>query len=157
MRKAVEISVRQGTADDAEAISAFVVALSEAYITGEFTPQGREHFLSDHTPSEIKNRLTGDFRFYLAERERELVGLAAIRSNVHLYYLFVAPPLQRAGLARRLWTQVRDEALARGNPGKFTLNSSNYAVRAYEKLGFRRTGNMKESNGVLYNPMEFSQ
>ena len=29
------------------------------------------------------------------------------------------------------------------------------AQKAYEKLGFRRVGTTKESNGVLYNPMEY--
>jgi ribosomal protein S18 acetylase RimI-like enzyme len=151
----VEISIRRGTVLDAEAVSAFVTALSEAYIACEFTPEGRRHFLREHSASEVKDRLNSDFRFYIAEHRGELVGLAAIRSNAHLYYLFVAPALQGTGLAHRLWSQVREESMALGNPGTFTVNSSNYAVRAYEKLGFRRTDGTKESNGVLYNPMEF--
>jgi len=32
-------------------------------------------------------------------------------------------------------------------------NASNYAVPAYEKLGFQRTEPTKNTNGVLYNPM----
>jgi len=97
----------------------------------------------------------GDFRFYLAEDGNELAGVAAMRGNTHLYYLFTGKPYQGRGLARRLWAHAKEEALALGNPGRFTVNASNYAVAAYERLGFRRSEAAKERKGVKYNPMEF--
>jgi len=148
-------SIRRGTIEDAERISAFVTALSQEYILGEFSARGRANFLQDHTPSAIHDRLAGDFRFYVAHSGDELAGVAAIRSNKHLYYLFIGTAFQRTGLARRLWAQVKEDSLALGNPGDFTVNASNYAVAAYERLGFRRTESTKETNGVLYNPMRF--
>ena len=151
----IPLTIRRGTIEDAERISAFVTALSQEYIVGEFSAKGRGNFLQDHTPSAMQQRLAGDFRFYLAYSGDELAGVAAIRSNKHLYYLFIAQAFQRSGLARRLWAQVRADSLALGNPGDFTVNASNYAVAAYEKLGFRRTESTKETNGVLYNPMRF--
>lgn len=150
-----KILIRRGTVPDAERISSLITALSEEFIVGEFTAEGRAHFLRDHLTTEVHQRLAGDFRFYLAEDGDELAGVAAIRSNAHLYYLFVAKPYQGMGLARRLWAHVKEEALALGNPGTFTVNASNYAVRAYEKLGFQRTAPTREKNGVLYNPMQF--
>ena len=149
------LSIRRGTIEDAGRISTFITALSEEYIVGEFSPEGREHFLRDHTASEVHKRLAGDFRFYLAESDDQLAGVAAIRSNAHLYYLFVGKLFQGMGLARRLWACVKEESLALGNPGTFTVNASNYAVTAYERLGFRRTEPTTEKNGVLYNPMQF--
>jgi GNAT superfamily N-acetyltransferase len=148
------LSIRHGTVADAEEISRFVTLLSEEFIVGEFTPQGRAHFLNDHSTAKVAERLAGDFRFYLAEDAGELAGVAAIRANVHLYYLFVGKSYQRTGLSRRLWLRVLDDSLALGNPGKFTVNASNYAIPAYEKLGFRRTESRREKNGVLYNPMQ---
>jgi GNAT superfamily N-acetyltransferase len=150
-----EILIRRGTTGDAERISGLITALSEEFIVGEFTADGRAHFLRDHSTTEVHQRLAGDFRFYLAEDGDELAAVAALRSNAHLYYLFVAKPHQGTGLAQRLWEQVKADALALGNPGTFTVNASNYAVRAYEKLGFRRTEPTREKNGVLYNPMQF--
>lgn len=148
------ISVRAGTVRDAERISALVLALSVEFIVNEFNAPGRAHFLADHTPDAVRARLAGDFRFYLAEDADALAGVAAIRSSAHLYYLVVGKPYQRTGLAARLWAYARDEALASGNPGNFTVNASNYAIAAYEKLGFRRTESTKGKNGVLYNPMK---
>src|SRR4029077_1482064 len=107
-----EILIRCGMAQDAEQISSLVTALSEEFIVGEFTAEGRTHFLRDHTTTEVHQRLTGDFRFYLAENGDELAGVAAIHSNAHLYYLFVAKPHQGTGLAQRLWERVKADALA---------------------------------------------
>jgi len=149
------VSIRRGAVQDAERISAFITALSEEYIVGEFSAEGRAHFLRDHTASEVRQRLMGDFRFYLAESGNELAGVAAIRSNTHVYYLFVGGRFQRMGLARRLWAHVKEEAMALGNRGTFTVNASNFAVPAYERLGFRRAEPTSEKNGVLYNPMQF--
>jgi len=95
----------------------------------------------------------GDFRFYVAEHRKSIAGVAAIRSNSHLFYLFVGKAYQRTGLARRLWAQVMADSLTQGNPGRFTVNASNHAVPAYEKLGFQRTEPTKNTGGVLYNPM----
>jgi ribosomal protein S18 acetylase RimI-like enzyme len=150
-----DISIRKGTVRDAERISRLITELAEEFIVKDITADGRLHFLGDHSPTQVEQRLAGDFRFYLAEDGHELAGVGAMRSNTHLYYLFVAKPYQGRELARRLWSQMKEESLGLGNPGKFTVNASNYAVRAYEKLGFHRTEPVKERNGVLYNPMEF--
>jgi ribosomal protein S18 acetylase RimI-like enzyme len=152
-RSVPEISIRAGTASDAAAISRLVTSLAEGFIVGEFTAEGRAQFLADHTAAKVAERLAGDFRFYLAEHAGTLVAVAAIRGNTHLYYLFVANAYQRRGLARRLWLRVREDSMACGNPGRFTVNASNFAVAPYEKLGFCRTEPTRETKGVLYNPM----
>jgi len=148
------LSIRRGAIADAQAISRFIIALAEEFIVGEFTPQGRTHFLDDHSTANVARRLAGDHRYYLAEDASSIAGVAAIRANAHLYYLFVGKSYQRTGLSRRLWLRVLEDSLTLGNPGKFTVNASNYAVPAYEKLGFRRTESRRQKNGVLYNPMQ---
>ena len=150
----MSIRIRSGALTDALRISEFVCGLSEEFITPQFPPAAQASFLQDHSEEKLKERLAGDFRFYVAESEGQIAGVAAIRSNAHLYYLFVGKRHQRAGLARRLLSQVVEDSLAGGNPGRFTVNASNHAVPAYEKLGFRRTEPTKNSDGVQYNPME---
>jgi ribosomal protein S18 acetylase RimI-like enzyme len=147
-------SIRRGTVDDAPQVSKFICGLSGQFIVEEFIVEARARFLGDHSEAKVKERLAGDFRFYIAEHAESIAGVAAIRSNVHLFYLFVGTAHQRTGLARRLWSQVMADSLALGNSGRFTVNASNYAVPAYERLGFRRTEPTREAAGVLYNPME---
>jgi len=148
--------IRRGAAQDAARISGFVCGLAKEFIVGEFSAGARTRFLDDHTEAKVEERLRGDFRFYVVEDGGRIAGVAAIRSNSHLFYLFVGTEYQHMGLARRLLARVTEDSLPLGNPGKFTVNASNYAVPAYEKLGFRRTGAMKNADGVLYNPMELT-
>lgn len=146
-------SILLGTVEDAARVSEFVRGLSEEFIVPEFSADARARFLEDHSAARVRERLAGDFRFYVAEQRENIAGVAAIRSNSHLYYLFVGKAHQRTGLARRLLAQVISDALVQGNPGRLTVNASNHAVPAYEKLGFQRTEPTKNTDGVLYNPM----
>jgi hypothetical protein len=75
---------------DAERISKLIIELAEEFIVKDFTAEGRSRFLRELSVTEMEQRLAGDFRFYLAENGQKLAGVAAMRSNAHLYYLFVA-------------------------------------------------------------------
>jgi hypothetical protein len=51
---------------------------------------------------------------------------------------------------------ARREAVARGGPGQFTVNSSNYAVPVYEAFGFVRTAPTQCLKGLYFNPMRYT-
>ena len=90
----------------------------------------------------------------MAEISGELVGVAGIRDAAHLYHLFVAESFQGRGIAAQLWEIASREALADGNPGRFTVNSSPYARALYERLGFVATGEPQVKDGIAFLPME---
>ena len=150
------IEFREATVDDAPRISALLTALAEAFIVGEFSTEGRLHLLAHFGVAEMEKRLEADeFRFQVAEDGVVLAGVVGVRAGTHLQYLFVARSHQRSGLARRLWELARLEAIRGGNAaGRFTVKASAYAVPAYERLGFRSVGPVKEANGVRFQPME---
>jgi GNAT superfamily N-acetyltransferase len=150
------IEFRVATAGDASRISTLLTALSEEFIVGEFSTEGRLQLLAHFGVTEMEKRLQGfGYRFQVAEDGAVLVGVVAVRAATHLQYLFVAKTHQRTGLARRLWELARLDAIPAGNAqGRFTVNASAYAVPAYERLGFRRVGPVKEANGVRFQPME---
>ncbi len=79
--------------------------------------------------------------------------MVALRDNQHLFHLFVAPTYHGTGLARRLWEVVRNAAVAKGNPGDFTVNSSLNAVVVYSKFGFIPTSEVKQMHGISFQPM----
>ena len=57
----------------------------------------------------------------------------------------------------RLWELARDGALARGNPGSFTVNASVFAEGMYRRLGFTATGPVAEMHGIRFIPMRLEQ
>ncbi len=152
----MQVSIRQAHIQDAPSISELLVVASQEFVVGEFSEEGRAYYLSQLTPERVVEKLSSDFRFYVAEINNRLAGVAAIRANTHLYYLFVAKPFHRKGTARRLWEVVKADAIRLGNPGLFTVNASRVAVSAYERLGFVQKESAKELQGIRYTPMEFT-
>lgn len=152
---AMECLIKPATLNDAERISDLVCTLADEFILTEFGDEGRSHFLCEHTAVKVRERLAGDYRFFLADHGPELVGVSAVRGPAHLYHLFVAKPYHRQGLARRLWLTALRACVESGHRGVITVNSSTYAVPVYERFGFTRKGPPEEKNGIVHHPMEF--
>lgn len=156
MQGPMNCSIRSGTLQDAQSISALVTRLAKEFIVKEFREEGRKHFLGELTPKKMRERLCGDYRFFLAERDTRLVGVAALRGISHLYYLFVVRACQRQGIAHQLWLTVEETCRNSGHRGVITVNSSTYAIPVYRRFGFVRKGASEEKHGVIHHPMEFS-
>jgi ribosomal protein S18 acetylase RimI-like enzyme len=147
------IHIRPLTLADVPEVATLLEQLAKTSITCEFSPQAAEKFLRSNDAAAIRGFVGSGYLYWVAEIEQVIVGFMGIRDNSHLYHLFVADSMQRQGLARRLWQVAKDACRAAGNPGRFTVNSSNNAVGFYEALGFHRSHPMQDSEGVLYNPM----
>jgi GNAT superfamily N-acetyltransferase len=145
---------RAATVDDAAAISALVVSLSGAALLSP-DGAGAEGFFASVSEAAIRGYVQSpryDFRVSLADDGR-LAAIGAMRDNRHLFELFVAPSHQGHGLARRLWTALHEAALARGNPGAFTVNATLAAQAMYERFGFVATGPAQRVHGIAFQPM----
>lgn len=146
--------IRVAGEDDAEAIAALIADACALHVLPDFMPEGRRHFLDDHGPDAIRQRLSADFRYHVAEEAGVLAGVVGVRSGNHLYDLFVAQSRQGLGLGRRLWDRALADALNGGTRERFTVNSSRFAVPVYERFGFVAVAPVQERNGVLFVPME---
>jgi ribosomal protein S18 acetylase RimI-like enzyme len=145
------------TLNDATAISQLVYSLSAKYIASDLAETGARNLLSSMEPSAIASYLSSEYRYHVAEDEGSIVGVVATRDNKHLYHLFVAESHQRRGLARVLWCVAWEACVVAGNPGEFTVNSSQYALPFYEKLGFIQVGLEENHEGVVYTPMKLDR
>lgn len=150
-----DILIREATAEDAEAISELVTSLAPYFLADPADPGAAAPFFESVSPEAQRRYLTeGRCRYHVAESGGALVGVVGVRDDAHLFHLFVAEGFQRRGLAARLWNRARGAALAAGNPGRFTVNASLYAVPVYERFGFQATGPEVRKDGVAYVPME---
>lgn len=140
----------------APAMAALLRSLALEFIVHESTPVGAATFLAENDERGIRSYLARGHVFHVALDGDRLAGFIAIRDNSHLFHLFVGTPWQRQGLARRLWHVARAAAIARGGDGNFTVNASNYAVAAYERLGFVRVAPTQCLRGLLFNPMQLA-
>ena len=89
----------------------------------------------------------------VAEEGGTLVGTIQFSFAAHVRMLFVDPDHTRKGIARDLF----EAALERGEVAAsrtITVNSSNYAVDVYRRLGFEVCGDENDYNGIISVPMQ---
>ena len=148
------LSIRTATPGDSDCISRLLCNLTSKFIANEFSSEARHTLLSSMTPGAIEKYIQSGYRYHVADTDSQVVGVVAVRDNVHLFHLFVAEQYQRRGIATQLWKVAKTVCLNEGNPGEFTVNSSSFARDVYEKLGFISCSDPQEIDGILFYPMK---
>lgn len=150
--------------DDAPAIAALIRSLAGPFLTSP-DGTGADAFFESVSAAAIARYIASpnfDYRVRVEDGGDEavdggvadrLVAIGAMRDGRHLYHLFVAPSHQGRGLARGLWTQLRDAAAARGHAGAFTVNASLNAQAVYARFGFVPSGEVQRVHGIAFRPM----
>ena len=142
------IAIRPMRHADIGAVAALLRALALEFIVHDSRPEQASTFLRENDAQGIAAYLDQGFVYHVADDGGAIAGFIGMREQRHVFHLFVGKQWQGRGLARRLW-----EAARTGATPPVSVNASNYAVPAYEKLGFVRTAPMTEKNGIRFNPM----
>lgn len=91
--------------------------------------------------------------FYAALHNDKITGILAVDDRLnHICLFFVDKDLQNTGIGTALFKRFLNEFM----PKAVTVNSSPFAVKVYEKLGFTATGSRQVSDGIVYIPMRYS-
>ena len=112
-----------------------------------YSEQGIETFCSF-----VDNKkITKSFKVYGAFEDNVLKGIIATDSpKKHICLFFVDKVSQGKGIGKKLMSFIIDD-----NENSFiTVNSSRYAVSIYEKIGFIKTEEEKEQDGLKFTPMK---
>jgi len=143
--------IRPATPADSEAIAALIGSLTHYFVADGSAPAAQP-FLATFSPASIAGLLwDGDYLCLCAEEQGQLLGVVTLHRPAHLHHLFVAPAAHGRGIARQLW-QALESHLDPAMP--VTVNSSEYAVPVYQRLGFTPTAGAQQRNGVRYVPMQ---
>ena len=91
------------------------------------------------------------FKVYGAFEDNVLKGVIATdRRKRHINLFFVDKSSQAKGIGKKLMSIIIDD-----NENSFiTVNSSRYAVPIYQNLGFIKTEEEKEQDGLKFTPMK---
>ncbi|WP_105902160.1 GNAT family N-acetyltransferase [Vibrio gangliei] len=150
----MSINIRKATKKDAETISQLIVFLTKKYVCPTCDESVHETLLNSMSPESVEKYLSENHYYVVATTPSgEIVGVAGIRDNVHLYHLFVSDNYQGKGLSRKLWESVKKVALDNGNNGHFTVNSAINAESVYLKFGFKRIDGVRHRAGMVDIPM----
>jgi N-acetylglutamate synthase-like GNAT family acetyltransferase len=143
-----QMRIREAMLEDTTAISDLIRPLAEKYIAHEFSPKGARNLLSSIEPEAIRGYFKSGYKYHIAEENGVLVGVVAVRDNMHLYHLFVPDTFRGQGFARKLWQVAHDACRDADNVGEYRVNSSSFAVGMYRRFGFVETGPPETRNGV---------
>lgn len=147
------MTIRPGTADDAEAIAALIASFQRE-LTDDPEGAGAEPFLASVSCAAEQGYLASErYAYWVAEEGAEMLGFIAMRDTHHLFHLFVARPHQRRGVAARLWAQAQAHAQGNGAAGRYTVNASLAAVPVYRAFGFEPAGEVVSVHGISFLPM----
>ena len=151
-------TVRAATIADAPAISELVCRVAQETIFADGPEEGCKYFLAMNTPAATAGKMGSDpYRYYVAELDGRVVGIVAMLNNTNVYHLFVDTAQHGKGIGRKLWEHARDSCLRRGNPGRFTVDATLDTIGAYEKFGFRVSGEQRVRNGHPSLPMALDE
>jgi GNAT superfamily N-acetyltransferase len=123
-------------------------------VAPEYSEKGVNFFLNICKPEAILEKLNENTPLFIAKSNEKIVGIIWTRGKEHISRFFVDLEYQRKGTGRLLFNKLLLEIKSKYNDiTEITVNSSPFALKAYEKLGFRQTDEEKCGNGMRYIPL----
>lgn len=144
------IQVRKINAGEYPTALSLVWSVFMQYEAPDYPVHGIEAFKSAITDRAYLSTL----EMWGAYSDNNLVGVIAVRnSGSHLALFFVDGAHHQKGIGRALFETV----LQNSSADKITVNSSNYAIDIYRRLGFVPLGPEQRVNGLRFIPMIYTK
>lgn len=148
--------IRSAHPNDAFAMADLMERQVRKHVIKDCTPAGARVLLKSISPEAIVANMNAGYTYSVAETGGALFGLVGFKGVSHVHHLYVAEPLQKTGLGRRLWEAARDDVCMHGTaPPIFTTVSTLNAVGFFRRLGFQPTGPDEDREGVRLQPMRY--
>jgi GNAT superfamily N-acetyltransferase len=126
------------------------------FVAIDYSEQGKvafESYLENKLQEVTTSLKSGDKKLWAYYKEDEILGVIAAQSTSHISLMFVDKQYHRQGIARKLLNIAIDWFKKNEGVSCITVNSSPYAVKAYEHLGFIKKEDQQEKDGIIYVPM----
>ena len=119
------------------------------FVAPDYNESGISNFFKFAEDEDLLKQLV----FYAALHNNKIIGILAVDDKLnHICLFFVDKDLQNTGIGTALFKRFLNESM----PEAVTVNSSPFAVKVYEKLGFTATGSRQVSDGIVNIPMRYS-
>ena len=139
------------------AASALVRRVFAEFEAPDYAQEGIDVFHRFIAPEALTEQFrTGALKLWGAFRQDTLAGVAAVRNRSHISLLFVDASCHRQGIARALFSAVRDFCRTYAEPVFITKNGKgDLAVEIYRRLGFTATDAERVTDGIRFTPMTY--
>ncbi len=124
------------------------------FIGPEYSKEGIQEFKKYVNPNSLLSRKENGSIFIVAVDEKNIIGMVEIRNLTHVSLFFVDKKYHGNGIGGALTKRAIEECKSiNPNIKTFTVNSSPYAKKIYEKLGFEQTQGEQMKSGLRFIPM----
>jgi len=139
--------------EEIEEYSMLVNEVFDEFVGIDYSEEGNNTFKEFIETSKILERFNNEYMFFVAKYMKKIVGILEVKNKNHISLFFVKEEFQKKGIGKKLFHKY---IVTLGQDiNIITVNSSFYAVKIYSKLGFVKTGEAGEKNGIKYVPMEY--
>ena len=138
-----------------QALDIVNIVFSE-FVAVDYSEQGKntfENYLKNKYEEMLSDLLSGHKKVWAYYQGSHILGVIATRDISHIALMFVDKKYHRKGIAKQMFNVVLDELKKNEDVEQITVNSSPYAVEVYEHLGFIKTGEQQEKDGIIFTPM----
>ncbi|WP_212652364.1 GNAT family N-acetyltransferase [Marinomonas sp. CT5] len=142
--------IRKMEEKDLEAVSAVCMDSFLQSVADTLSDEGISTFSSISRCNAFLDRMKQDNLMLVAENEGKIEGVIELKEGRHVAMLFIRPESQKSGIGRKLLSSALNHAKVE----TVTVSASLTSVPAYEKYGFECNGEVGESAGLVYQPME---
>jgi predicted GNAT family N-acyltransferase len=153
--RGVELIKEVGKKDLKQAIELVNNVFSE-FVAVDYSEQGKRTFNDylENKYEEVSSDLVSGYKkMWAYYQNEEIVGVIAVRDTTHITLMFVDKQHHKKGIAKEMFSFVLDEITRNKEITQVTVNSSPYAVKVYERLGFVKTDEQQEKDGIIFIPM----
>ena len=129
----------------------------DEFVGKDYSEEGNREFKKYIEPQNILARLNDkSSKFYVAKYNNEIIGTLEIKNKDHISLFFVKKEFHDKNIGEKLFDNFL-RILKHDNDEIKTIsvNSSFHAEKIYSKLGFIKTDEIQEKNGIKYIPMEY--
>ena len=151
--------VKQIDEADLKAALELVNQVFAEFVAIDYSQQGNATFAAylENKYEEVASDMhTGNKKLWGYYQDNKIIGVIGTRGITHISLLFVEKTYHRQGIATQLFNTVVSDIITNSNHKEITVNSSPYAVNAYEHLGFVKTAERQENNGIIFFPMKYA-
>lgn len=142
------IMIRQLNENEYGQVSKIALEVYTQCGTNDFDTKGLELFKDFIYDSDSMRHLT----IYGAFDHGILIGILATKDRgEHISLFFIRKEYHRKGIGKKLF----EFAYIHKPVKEITVNSSSYAVRFYQSLGFKKVGEQQQTDGLTYTPMAY--
>lgn len=146
------LTVRTMLQRDLRAVSKVCIRAFRHSVAATLSREGGRTFARVTRPKAFAERMQNDNLMFVAEKAGRVVGVIELKEGRHIAMFFIEPDCQRQGVGRRLL----DHACLHTREPVLTVNASLTSVSAYQRFGFQHNGEVDESGGLVYQPMQIT-